>query len=268
MGTAALLTSCHPGPTLAVTTVAALLGAGVGLGAGQVVLLTLAVLAGQLSVGWSNDAIDAERDLARGRTDKPAASGQVSAAVLWWAAAASAAACLGLSAFLGAGAVHLLLPAAGWVYNLGIKGTWWSGAAYAVGFGALPAAPFLMLDGSPAPPWWPPVAGALLGLGAHVANVLPDLTDDLASDVRGLPHRIGARPSVVLMAGALGAAVVVTAFGPTDTDPVIAWGGSSLGLALAARAVAISWRDPHDRASFPLVMALAVLVAGLFAVGI
>ena len=43
------------------------------------------------------------------------------------------------------------------------------------------------------PPPWVPVAGALLGVGAHLVNALPDLADDAATGVRGLPHRLGAR---------------------------------------------------------------------------
>lgn len=264
---AALVAACHPGPTVAVTTVAALLGAGVGMDPAPLVLFTLAVLSGQLSVGWSNDAIDASRDLASGRTDKPAATGAVTPPLLWRAATIAAAATMALSVLLGAGAVQLLLPAAGWAYNLGLKATWFSGAAYAVGFAALPAAPFLMLDGAPAPPWWAPTAGALLGIGAHVANVLPDLTDDLATDVRGLPHRLGVRASVALMAGTLFAAVLVTAFGPADADLTVATVGSVAGLVLAALAVTVSWRRPGSRAAFPLVMGLALLAAVLFAAG-
>ena len=41
-------------------------------------LVALAVLAGQLSVGWSNDYLDRERDRAAGRTDKPVAAGELS----------------------------------------------------------------------------------------------------------------------------------------------------------------------------------------------
>jgi 4-hydroxybenzoate polyprenyltransferase len=41
--------------------------------------------------------------------------------------------------------------------------------------------------------WWLPVVGALLGVGAHLVNVLPDLDDDAATGVHGLPHRIAAR---------------------------------------------------------------------------
>lgn len=265
---AALVRACHPGPTMVVTAVTVLLGAGVGLNGAHTVLLGVAVLAGQLSIGWSNDAIDAARDRANARSDKPTVTGRVRVRTLWWAAGVAAAGSVVLSVPLGAGAVHLVGLGAGWAYNLGLKGTWYSAATYAVAFATLPAAAYLTLDGSPAPPWWAPTAGALLGVGAHFANALPDLTDDVATDVRGLPHRIGARRSVAAMAGALGAGVVVVSFGPTDTSPGLAALSTAAGLVLAGLAVAVSWRDPRSRTTFPIVMALAVLVVALFAAGV
>ena len=56
-------------------------------------------------------------------------------------------------------------------------------------------------------------AGALLGVGAHLVNVLPDLADDAATGVRGLPHRLGARRSSVLAAAVLVGATVVIVVG-------------------------------------------------------
>ena len=41
-------------------------------------------------------------------------------------------------------------------------------------------------------------AGALLGVGAHLVNVLPDLEDDRSTGVRGLPHRLGRTGAGVL----------------------------------------------------------------------
>ena len=263
----ALAGSCHPGPTVAVTLVAVLLGLGVDLPAGTVVLLGAAVLSGQLSVGWSNDALDAERDAGVGRTDKPAAAGRVGRAVLWWAAALGAAATVPLSLLLGAtaGGALLGLPAAGWAYNLGLKGTWFSGAAYAVGFAGLPAGVFLAAG--QAVPAWAPVAGALLGLGAHVANVLPDLADDEATGVRGLPHRIGVRASALLLAVSLGAASVLAALGPPGDPGAVRLVGAGLAVSAAVvLAVAVS-RRPDSRAAFPAVIVLAVLTVVLVVLG-
>uniref|UniRef100_UPI001F0BB9E9 UbiA family prenyltransferase n=1 Tax=Microbacterium sp. CPCC 204701 TaxID=2493084 RepID=UPI001F0BB9E9 len=84
--------STHPGPTLVVTTLALALGVAVGLEPWRLVLLTLAVLAGQMSIGISNDALDAPRDRAVGRADKPVARGDVSVRAAWVAASVALAA--------------------------------------------------------------------------------------------------------------------------------------------------------------------------------
>src|SRR5579863_3459358 len=140
----ALVVASHPIPSVAVTAMATLLTAEAapgGFAAGRVALVTLAVLTGQLSVGWSNDARDAERDISAGRTDKPAAVGLISARSLWLAAGLAFAASLALAAALGP--VSLVIDAAmtavAWTYNLGLKSTAWSGATYAIAFGLLPS---------------------------------------------------------------------------------------------------------------------------------
>src|SRR5688572_7324843 len=73
-----LVGAAHIGPALAVTVLSGLLAAAQGLGPGRGALVVAAVLAGQLSVGWSNDLLDLDRDRRAGRTDKPLASGEVS----------------------------------------------------------------------------------------------------------------------------------------------------------------------------------------------
>jgi 4-hydroxybenzoate polyprenyltransferase len=74
---------------------------------------------------------------------------------------------------------------------------------------------FVSLAGRPPtlPPWWMPVSAALLGVGAHLLNVLPDLDDDARTGVRGLPHRIGARSLPRVATGVLLAASIVVAVG-------------------------------------------------------
>ena len=68
-----LVAASHPVPTAVVTALAVVLVAGAGATAGTVALASAAVLAGQLSVGLSNDWLDARRDTAAGRTgvDRP-----------------------------------------------------------------------------------------------------------------------------------------------------------------------------------------------------
>ena len=58
----ALWAASHPGPSLVVTVLAVALGVGADLPPWRLALLAVAVLAGQLSVGISNDAIDAARE--------------------------------------------------------------------------------------------------------------------------------------------------------------------------------------------------------------
>lgn len=110
----ALLAACHPGPTAVVTVLALALPLGVGAPVGQAVLTASAVLAGQLSVGWSNDWVDAERDATNSRTDKPIVTGAVTVALLRRAALLALAACVLLSLAAGwllPGLVHLVAVA-------------------------------------------------------------------------------------------------------------------------------------------------------------
>ena len=53
-----LVVACHPLPCLAVTAFIAGWAVSVGLPAGRVLLVAVAVLLGQLSIGWCNDAVD------------------------------------------------------------------------------------------------------------------------------------------------------------------------------------------------------------------
>src|ERR1700754_3851681 len=92
----ALLVASHPGPSLAITAMATVLAAEAAPSGFGPVLVAPAMLAGQLSVGWSNDACDAPRAVAAGRTDKPAARGEISVRALWVAALVSVAADMAL----------------------------------------------------------------------------------------------------------------------------------------------------------------------------
>lgn len=259
----ALVRACHPGPTAAVTTLATLLAVGAGLSPWRAALVGAAVFAGQLSIGWSNDAIDAERDRHAGRADKPAATGALSRSTLRWAIVAACAACLALSAALGpiAGGLHVALVAAGWAYDLGLKGTVWSWAPYAIAFGALPAVAWLALDPPALPPWWVLAVAATLGVAAHLLNVLPDFADDEATGVRGLPHRIGARATALLAIALLVAGTAVVVFAPEGDVPWWAYAvlAASLGLSIVALAARGSW--PFRAAMVIALIDVTALVA-------
>src|SRR6478752_10431464 len=81
-----LVLAAHAAPAAFVTALACALSVGIGAGARTTVLVTTAVLAGQLSVGWSNDWIDADRDRAVGRSDKPVGDGRLAVSTVRTAA--------------------------------------------------------------------------------------------------------------------------------------------------------------------------------------
>jgi 4-hydroxybenzoate polyprenyltransferase len=252
----ALLGACHPGPAFAVTLLAGLLAGAVGLGPGRVALVVAAVLTGQLSIGWSNDLIDLARDRAVGREDKPLVDGRVSERSVRVACGLAVIATVPLSLACGwvAGVVHLVCVASGWAYNLGAKATAWSWLPYAVAFGGLPA--FVSLTDNPdqVPPLWLVSAGALLGVGAHFVNVLPDLADDEATGVRGLPHRLGARWSQVVAAAVLVTAAVVIVVGAPIDSAVVAVVALVVSAGLAVVAL-----FAHGRAPFRAAIAMALV---------
>src|SRR4051812_14272206 len=82
----ALVVAGHPGPSLAITALVTMLAAQAAPHGIAPLLTGPAMLAGQLSIGWSNDAVDADRDAAVGRTDKPVAAGAISKRAVWIAA--------------------------------------------------------------------------------------------------------------------------------------------------------------------------------------
>jgi 4-hydroxybenzoate polyprenyltransferase len=191
----ALLIASHPGPSLAITALATLLAAEAAPHGIGPVLVAPAMLAGQFSVGWSNDVFDAGRDAAAGRTDKPVATGAISSRAVWIAAVAAVVAALAMSAAMSVATalINAVIIAAGWAYNAGLKATLASGLMYLFGFGPIPAYAASTLPGHPAPRWYVTAAAALVGLGAHFANVLPDLAADRATGVKGLPQQVAVR---------------------------------------------------------------------------
>ena len=118
---------------------------------------------------------------------------------------------------------------------------------------------YLAHAGHPWPPWWAPAAGALLGFGAHFANVLPDLRDDAATGVRGLPQRLGARNGVIVMALALAAASVVIGAGPAKTTTAFTVVACVVGIGGAVATAAAARIRPESSLAFRLAMLIALL---------
>ena len=194
-----LLLSCHPLPAATMTVVLTLGAALSGRSSTACLLVLATALCGQLTVGWINDVVDRDRDRQVGRADKPVARGWIEPRTLIVATACATLLVVPLSFANGtaAGIAHLAAVLSAWMYDLTLKQTVLSWLPYAVSFGLLPA--FLSygglglgLHGAP-PTLAMTVLAALLGIGIHFLNVLPDLAEDERTGVRHLPLRIASR---------------------------------------------------------------------------
>lgn len=263
----ALLRASHPAPGAAVTIVAGVLAVAVELPPLPVLLVIAVIALDQLSVGWSNDWIDAGRDRASGRRDKPVATGEVSIRLVRFAALGSALTSLVLGFVLGpaAGLAHTVFLVSAWAYNIGLKRTALSVVPYIVSFGILPAFVTLALDPPRWPEWWVLAAGAALGIAAHLANVLPDLDDDAATGVRGFPHRLGARASGIGAFAVLSAASILLAVAVSGVGAAV---GSAAVLLVSVMGVTLVLRGRLTRMLFVLILVSAlVIVVSLAAAG-
>ena len=250
----ALALSSHPEPVVTVTTVTSLLALTAGRGAGTA-WVALAVLAGQLFIGWSNDYLDRVLDADAARGDKPVARGDVSPGTVRTAAIAALIAAVPLSFASGVAAalVHLGALASATAYNLGLKKTALSPLPYAVSFGLLPAFVTLGLTQPHWPPLWASAAAALLGLGGHFAQSRPDVARDRRQRVMGLPALAGERASGIAAAALLAAAAVVISAGTRNAVPLVA--------VVPAAGVAVARPAPAFRLT--LVTAAVAVVAFL-----
>lgn len=190
-----LFRTCHPLPSLAITAMFAALivqAAPHGVGPGAAIP---AVLLGELSIGWSNDYFDAERDRLAGRRDKPVAAGAISRRTVLKAGLGALAASLALAFSINTavGTVNAVQLTAGWFYNAGLKSTPLSGVAYAVGFGLIPEFATSTTPGVAEARPSVLIAAVLLGVGGHFANALPDLEADRIAGVKGLPNVLAER---------------------------------------------------------------------------
>ena len=191
-----LLQACHFGPSLLVTTVAFLIAQALWW-EGPAYVIAIGVLLGQLIVGWTNDLYDYDDDLKHNRIAKPLVSKLITPKQLRTAifAVIPLAVLVNLFGPLGlqGGSVYLLGIAFGLAYNFYFKYTALSPLPYVIAFAALPASIVLAVD--EVPPLWMMAAGSLLGVAAHIANVLKDFDEDGQSGIRSFPRIIGERAS-------------------------------------------------------------------------
>lgn len=256
-----LARACHPAPTLAVTVLSVVLFSAAGNRAPSCVIGGLAILTGQLSIGWSNDLIDRQRDIEAGRRDKPVAAGQLPVRVVQAGIVGALLAVIPLSVALGwpAGLLHLIAVGAGWTYNLKLKSTPVSPLPYLFAFAALPVIATLAHHRQ-WPAAWVVVAAGMVGVAAHFANVLPDLEADARTGVRGLPQRLGFRPSAAIAAGLIVLVGLLILLARTR-------GLTAAGLGVTVVLAAIALRARGDQAFVTVMVAAAINVAVLVGSG-
>ena len=261
-----LLRAAHLEPSVVVVVVTAGLAVTVDVGGPRLALLVVAVLSGQLSVGWSNDWIDARQGRDDGRTDKPAAVGSVTQTAVRRAAMGALVVTVVTSMWLGLlpGALHLLAVAMAWAYNAALKGTAWSPVSYLVAFGLLPVVVTTTVDAG-WPAWWAVVAAACFGAGVHAANVLPDLERDRAQGIGGLPQRLGPAGAAAMTVAFLGVGSASALFGSAVGGGQAVGVGAVLGMAVVATllvGVVASHRAGRPALAFRLSMATGLLLVG------
>lgn len=191
--------AAHAGPTLLVVTASFLVALSQFslVGAFEI---AVAILAGQLIVGWSNDVIDFPRDKAAGRSKKPLVTGVISVQILKRALVIAVVLTVLLSLLSPLGLqgtlLHMLGVLSALTYNVKLKSTVLSPLPYVISFGSLPWVIFLAAGNTP--PLWLYLGFILFTTAFHFLNVLKDLQWDLDQGVLGLPQRLGRSKSIAI----------------------------------------------------------------------
>lgn len=209
----AYLRAAHFGPTLIVTATTFLLALS-QYSPIEAPRVAIAIFAGQLVVGWSNDLIDAPLDIAAQRTKKPIVGKEIDPDQLRKSIVFALFATLLLSLISPLGLIgtliHFLGLLSATLYNLKLKSTILSPLAYIVSFGALPWAIYLPTGNQP--PLWLFIDFILISVAFHFFNVLKDFQWDINQGVLGLPQRFGRKPSLVISVSLVGSALLVFIF--------------------------------------------------------
>jgi len=168
----------HPFPVAANAVAAVAFGAVAARGwpgGRAALLLALAIIGSQATVGVVNDLRDRDLDAAE-KPHKPLVSGRVSVPGAYMLGAAMLALALVAGAMLGPVSVPLVLAmtAAGVVYDLWLKRTAASFVPYIFGLPLLPIWAWVCVREADPRLWLTYPLGVLVGFGLHLANALPD----------------------------------------------------------------------------------------------
>lgn len=248
-----LLRTSHLGPSLLVTLIAYLLALPLWQ-EGSSLLIALAVFAGQLSIGWTNDLVDAADDRVQHRSNKPIATGEIAASTVKRATYLSLVLCIILSLFgplgIRGGMVHLLGVACGISYNFYFKRMWLSPLPYLIAFAALPSS--IVLSKKSTAPLWLISAGAIFGIAAHFSNVVKDMEEDRVTGVLGMPQLLGTRVSLLITGSSL--VLISIILNSVTHEPFL--------IPVALLAIFLLFTLPK-RFSFPLIMLMALVDVGV-----
>jgi 4-hydroxybenzoate polyprenyltransferase len=204
------LRAAHFGPTVIVTTASFLLSLS-QYSMIDSLRVAIAIFAGQLVVGWSNDFIDAPLDIAAHRTKKPIVSKEINPEQLKGSIVFALVAAVLLSLFSPLGLtgtlIHFLGILSATFYNFKLKPTILSPIPYIVSFGALPWAIYLPAGNHP--PLWLYLDFMLIAVAFHFFNVLKDFQWDIKQGIMGIPQRLGRNVSLIISISLVCSAVLV-----------------------------------------------------------
>jgi len=168
----------------------------------QLLFVAIATAAGQASIGWVNDYVDAKTDIALKRAHKPSVRYVLKPEALRIPILIALLVSLPFS-FLAAGwiggSAHILAVASAQIYNLFLSRTVWSWLPYAVSFSLLTV--FLTQSSSNDlwPSWQIVVIAACVGVSAHILNALPDMELNKRAQLGGLVVTLGRTKSILVL---------------------------------------------------------------------
>ena len=225
----------HPFPSLLDGSVTAGLARVAGADWSRAVLLGLAMVSLQVSIGALNDVLDVERDRGR-KPGKPIPAGLVGRGTAVAVVVAGLVVGLAASAVAGPAVLVVAIVGAGvgWAYDLRLKTTAWAWLPFALGLPLVPVFAWVGTTGRvPAALGLLVPLGIVAGAGAALLNGLADIDRDRTAGVATPAVRLGARRARWVSAGLFGlagcgAAASLAAVGAQGW----AWIATAAGLAL------------------------------------
>ena len=154
------------------------------------------------------------------------------------------------------------------LYDAGLKRTALSWLPFAVAFPTLPLWAWAGASpGGAIPPqlWWSVPVVAVMVVGIHLADTIPDLQTDAEAGVRGLAHRLGLRRSLALCWGAFIATLSLTLLLWAVLPYRAEWylPGLAAGALLLVAGISVYMKDPARVRTMSLLLELGAMAAAV-----